>query len=158
MGQPARFRIEGSNPDVMLLRDLGPWNRYYTITNDAERVVERVLPMLGQRRLFYYDSEGELTELLVKDGRFAGFKPAPQGVPKKALLAVPQIVWFFPNGNTAVCDSNGKQMPELQESWFLLYVKFLEEKGIDPEGIEFQLPHGKATVFKTSEGNYNWRF
>jgi hypothetical protein len=85
MGQQARFSIVGSNPDIMLLRDLGPWNRFMTITNDAEGVVKRVLPMLGTRRLFYYDSEGELTELIVKDGRFAGFKACPQGVPQKAI-------------------------------------------------------------------------
>jgi hypothetical protein len=36
-------------------------------------VVEDLASMLNGRRLFYYDSEGELTELLVKDGKFAGF-------------------------------------------------------------------------------------
>ena len=30
------------------------------------------------RRLFYYDSEDELTELLIKDGNFTGFVVAPQ--------------------------------------------------------------------------------
>lgn len=30
---------------------------------------------------------------------------------------VPREVWFFPNGNVAVCDQHGQQMPELQGPW-----------------------------------------
>jgi hypothetical protein len=29
-------------------------------------------------RIFYFDSSGDLDELLVKDGRFAGFAPGPR--------------------------------------------------------------------------------
>ena len=67
--------------DPLVLRDLGPWDQRPTITNDAEQVV-RTLVALGRltdgRKLYYYDSEGELTEILVKDGEFAGFK-CPDG-------------------------------------------------------------------------------
>ena len=65
-------------------------------------------------------------------------------------------VLFFHNGNTAHM-KDGKQIPELQESWFMLYIKFLEEKGIDPLDGIYTLPKGKAEVFKTKDG-YNWRF
>jgi len=65
-------------------------------------------------------------------------------------------VLFFSNGNTAFL-KNGKQEPKLQESWLMLYVKFLEEKGIDPLEGTYALPDGIAKIFKTDSG-YNWRF
>jgi hypothetical protein len=40
----------------------------------------------------------------------------------------PVIFSFFNNGNTAVFDKNGKQIPGLQESWLKLYAEFLEDK------------------------------
>ena len=65
-------------------------------------------------------------------------------------------VYFFPNGNTAVTD-NVEQIPELQESWLLLFAKFLESKGIDPTQSIYHLQTGDAVVFKIP-GGYNWRF
>ena len=64
---------------------------------------------------------------------------------------------FFPNGNTRYFDQNGQQVPELQQSWLLLYVEFLKSKNIDPLTIEYELPNGKARLFKTDDG-YNWQF
>ena len=48
-----------------------------TITNAADTVIEEVEQQIGigNRRVFYTDSEGEWTELLVEGGRFAGFAP-----------------------------------------------------------------------------------
>lgn len=73
-----RYNIIQANETCIVLKDMGPWNRYMTITNAAEHVIEDMqrIFIIGNRRIFYYDSEGELTELLVKDGRFAGFAPA----------------------------------------------------------------------------------
>jgi len=66
-------------------------------------------------------------------------------------------VLFFNNGSSA-CLKDGKQVLELQESWLLLYVKFLEEKGIDPTDGIFSMPGGEEVkVFKTGS-DYNWRF
>jgi len=77
MGKAAHFHIVEATPYSLCLRDIGPWDRHLTITNDAENVVLRVAHMLRGRRLFYYDSVGELTELcLTENCRFAGFKPA----------------------------------------------------------------------------------
>jgi len=65
-------------------------------------------------------------------------------------------VIFFENGNTAVLDKNGKQMAELQQNWFLAFVRFLNNAGFDVEGIDFRLPGNKiAKVFKTSSENTN---
>jgi len=73
MGKPANFILLESNSAAVILEDVGPWDVFLTITNDAEGVVQRVFPMINGRRLFYYDTEGELTELIVKDGKFGGF-------------------------------------------------------------------------------------
>ncbi len=64
----------------LVIRDTGPWNRHATVTNDAEGVVARLSEqglLAPTQRLFYYDSEGVLGELLHDAlGRFLGFAPA----------------------------------------------------------------------------------
>lgn len=71
----ANYSIESEMAGYITLRDEGPWDRFMTITNAAEEVVAEIAPRLGSRRLYYIDSEGRLDEIVVKDGRFAGFKP-----------------------------------------------------------------------------------
>ena len=69
----------------MILVDVGPWDQYPTVTNGAEEVVAELLGsgLLKQnQRLFYYDSEKNLDEILIKDGHFAGFAPNPQWWPR----------------------------------------------------------------------------
>ena len=66
--------------DCVVIRDTGHVYGCPTITNDAEDVVRAISKhglMVG-KRLFYYDSEGQLDELL-HDGRggFLGFAPGP---------------------------------------------------------------------------------
>jgi hypothetical protein len=64
--------------EILVVRDLGPWDRHPTVTNDAENVVAELVASgkLNGQRLFYYDSEGRLDEILVKDGKFAWFAPS----------------------------------------------------------------------------------
>lgn len=73
MGLPAQFKILEATDTSVLIRDIGPWDQCFTVTNDAEGVVDRLRPILGRRRLFYFDSEGDLGELKVENGKFAGF-------------------------------------------------------------------------------------
>jgi hypothetical protein len=40
--------------------------------------VEELAPILNGRRLEYIDSDGRRDQLLVKDGKFAGFAPCPR--------------------------------------------------------------------------------
>ncbi len=72
----ANFSIVDSNDSYVIIKDLGPWDQHPTVTNDAEGVVKRIVLggylRLGQR-LYYSDSEGDVDELLVRDGKFAGF-------------------------------------------------------------------------------------
>lgn len=67
-----------SDADRLVIRDVGPWEDHPTVTNDAVRVVsELAANLVGGRRLFYYDTDGRLDEILITDGRFAGFTPGP---------------------------------------------------------------------------------
>ena len=80
----ANYEIVEATPTRIVLRDLGPWDQNMTITNAAESVIEEISKKcngIGSRRVFYYDSEGDLDELLVKNEKFAGFKYAP-GLPE----------------------------------------------------------------------------
>lgn len=73
----ANYIVRERTAERIVLEDIGPWDRYMTITNAAETVIEEIELSygIGTRKVLYYDSDGELTELLVKNGRFAGFAP-----------------------------------------------------------------------------------
>lgn len=75
-----RFQIEDIASDYILIRDIGPWDVYPTITNAAERVVEMLKPILKDReQIRYIDSCGsEDVYLRIKDGKFVGFGIVPQ--------------------------------------------------------------------------------
>ena len=74
----SNYSIEEKGEAFLVIRDLGPWNKFKTVTNDAENVVAELHArgVLGNRRLFYYDSDGRRDEL-VHDGNgiFLNFAP-----------------------------------------------------------------------------------
>jgi hypothetical protein len=75
----ANFSIVDADLLSVTIRDLGPWDKFKTVTNAAEFVVETLVAagrLPEGKRLFYYDSSGDLDEILVQGGRFAGFKAA----------------------------------------------------------------------------------
>ena len=70
--------FSGSEP--LVIRDVGPWDKHLTVTNDAENVVAELVRsnrLLPGQQLLCYDSDNQLDELVVKDGKFAGFAPGP---------------------------------------------------------------------------------
>ncbi len=77
----ANYLIVDDRRDWMIIRDVGPWDHYATVTNAAEGVVAElhargVLPV--GKMLLYYDSEYSLDQLLHNGlGGFMGFAPAP---------------------------------------------------------------------------------
>lgn len=76
----SNFLIEEKSDEIVIIRDVGPHNRFMSVTNDAEAVVESLIKkgeLKTGQRLFYYDTENRLDELLVKGGKFAGFAPGP---------------------------------------------------------------------------------
>lgn len=75
MSRHANFIIVNDSRTALTILDLGPHNKHPTITNDVEWVVEQLTHRLSGRKLFYYDSENQLDEILVKNGKFASFGP-----------------------------------------------------------------------------------
>ena len=74
-GHP-RYVIVQDTPELVCIKDIGPWDKYLTVTNGAEIVVKELADYrLRGRRLEYYDSEGTRSELLVCNGQFNGFAP-----------------------------------------------------------------------------------
>jgi hypothetical protein len=77
----ANWSVARDDDESVTIRDNGPWDKYPTITNSADSVVAEVFDVLQGRRLFYYDSDGRIDELLVSNtGRFMGFAPLDQAV------------------------------------------------------------------------------
>ena len=79
MGRKANFDVLENIPgNPLIIRDIGPWDEFLSVTNDAEGVVEKLVEsglLNNNRRLFYYDTDNNLDELLIKDGKFVGFAP-----------------------------------------------------------------------------------
>lgn len=71
----SRYQIVQDTPDLLLIQDDA-----VSVTNDAEAVVEELALRLNGRRLEYYDSAGHRDQLLVVNGKFAGFAPAQRGI------------------------------------------------------------------------------
>lgn len=75
----ANFEIVSSTTEHVVIRDLGPWDRHPTITNDAAWVVQQLIdetlpgPDDQHRKLLYYDSQGDLDEIVIQEGKFSGF-------------------------------------------------------------------------------------
>lgn len=70
---PRTLQVSGP----LVIRDL---NAGRSVTNDAERVVRELWEqgrLFNERRLFYYDSEGSLDELVHDEGTFVRFAPGP---------------------------------------------------------------------------------
>ncbi len=62
----------------VVIRDAGGDGPYRSVTNDAERVVKELVGNFGNRRIFYYDSQGDYGELVHENGRFKTFAPAQE--------------------------------------------------------------------------------
>lgn len=72
----ATYRIESQTEEQILIKDVG--KDCMSVTNDAEAVVRDLHRngILGDRRLLYIDSEGEIDELKHDgNGAFQGFAP-----------------------------------------------------------------------------------
>lgn len=75
------YEIVEMTPERVVIRDLGPWHKYLTITNGAEGVVDELYEqgkLVYGQKLFYYDSEGCMDEITHQNGSFTGFKAGPR--------------------------------------------------------------------------------
>ncbi len=75
LNQMPNFEIVEQDDKVVTIRDIGPWDKYPTVTNGAEAVVKSMFKALNGRRLKYYDSLGTFDELIYdfKTGEFIGY-------------------------------------------------------------------------------------
>lgn len=77
MNRHANFKIVSSTRDWLVIRDVGPWDQYMTVTNAAEQVVEDLIVgkvLHSGQRIAYYDSGGDLDEIVVAGDRFESFR------------------------------------------------------------------------------------
>lgn len=75
----ARYMVEKEDEQSVTIADVG--SQSMSVTNDAEAVVQELHErgVLRGRRLYYYDSQGQLDELKHDgSGRFTGFAPGPR--------------------------------------------------------------------------------
>ena len=73
----ANFDIVENSDTRVVLRDVGPWSHFKTITNEVEAVVWGLLQdgiLTTKKRLFYYDSENEYDEIAFNERGFTEFK------------------------------------------------------------------------------------
>jgi hypothetical protein len=80
----SNVRVVARSDSALTIQDMGPWDRFKSVTNDAEGVVRDLLfvgLLKPNQRLFYYDSDGQLDELCHDGERFTGFKPGPRQDP-----------------------------------------------------------------------------
>jgi len=77
----AEFTIEKETPEYIFIKDIGHTHTK-TVTNDADNVIKylKVIYKLGDRRVFYKDSEGQIDELLHTAGKFTGYKAGHAGI------------------------------------------------------------------------------
>jgi hypothetical protein len=75
----AEYAVLKETAEYIYIKDIGDGR---TITNDAEFVLEelRAEHALGDRRVFYTDTEGQTDELVHEGGRFLSFKFGHEGV------------------------------------------------------------------------------
>jgi len=65
------FKITKSTKSTLVLEDVGPWDTHMTITNGVEDVLHELSSTLDRRRLFYWDSDGNFTQIIYQmvDGK-----------------------------------------------------------------------------------------
>lgn len=75
----ASYEYVSITDDIITIRDL---DGLVSVTNDAENVVKEVIRCRGERndkgkpwRIQYYDTMGNLDELMHEEGSFRGFRP-----------------------------------------------------------------------------------
>ena len=74
----AKYDVIAATSDLVTIRDIGPWDKYMTVTNAAEEVVRELIDngvIHDGQRLIYYDSEGRLDEIVWENGQFITFRP-----------------------------------------------------------------------------------
>jgi len=68
----------------------------------------------------------------------------------------PKYIYFFDNGNVAVMDEYGKQIPELQKSWLRQWFDQTNITLSEMELLEIRMPDGRYAKIIIQDDDYNW--
>ena len=74
--EPFAYTKSQREDEALIIRDLGPWDKFMTVTNNAENVVKELFEaghLKPGQRLFVYDSDNVLSEFVIKDKEFYSF-------------------------------------------------------------------------------------
>lgn len=74
----ANFRVLFTSDDIVVIKDIGPWSVFATVTNSVENVVSNLAYLnviKNTTRLFYIDSDNYPGEILLSHMRYNGFAP-----------------------------------------------------------------------------------
>ena len=83
-------------------------------------------------------------------------KVAEETSVKGKMKKVIKSAMCFNNGNIAVFDAKGNQIPELQRSWPNLWCEHAERMDYDPNGVVFDTQAGvKFKIFRCADGGFN---
>lgn len=85
---------------IVTIRDTADGAACPSVTNDAEAVVKEINAIYPAHRVRYYDSMGELDELLHHNGRFTGFLPRGHEPCPCAICGAPHP---FPDAAISCC-------------------------------------------------------
>lgn len=72
----ASYKVIQDSSGAICLLDLGPWDQFKTITADVALVIselQQANKLPPGKRLFYWDSEGDFGEIILKAGKFDQF-------------------------------------------------------------------------------------
>lgn len=80
----AKFQLLDQEREYIFIRDIGH-NSGRSVTNDAEYVIEQLYAynISDETRIFYEDSEGEISEILHSGKKLKGFKAGHEGLEQR---------------------------------------------------------------------------
>lgn len=67
------YYVSNATDTSLTITDIGPWDKFPTVTNRIEKVVEELKDLLGGRKLYVVDSGGQRDRVLIENGKFAGW-------------------------------------------------------------------------------------
>ena len=70
----------------------------------------------------------------------------------------PKRVMLLSNGGVACFDKNGEQISELQKGWLIIWLEWLEGKGVRIEEIENieAVVNGQMSILKPFKTKFGW--
>jgi len=67
------YYVSNVTDTSLTITDIGPWDKFPTVTNRIEEVVEELKDLLEGKKLYVIDSEGKKDRVLIENGKFAGW-------------------------------------------------------------------------------------